>query len=310
MNIRLAKNSGFCFGVKRAIKLAEETAQNYGQAITIGPIIHNPQMVQQLANVGIKAIDDIDSILQGPVIIRSHGIPQESLQKLIEKQFQIIDATCPDVAKAHKFAKLADKENYKIFIVGDPWHPEIVALKSYIKSEAVIWRDGEQLPDKFYGKAAIICQTTQNSHSLEKLTGYLLPKCKELRIFNTICNTTHVRQEASLDLAKVSDIMIVIGGKNSANTLMLTKLCSEYTTTKHIETVDEIDYNWFYTEKDKKIENIGITAGASTPDGIIADIYNKIKVTVGEADSLVKTINDIPGYKEEPHEFRDSKRKQ
>ena len=298
MSITLARNSGFCFGVKRAIKLAEETAQRYGHAITIGPIIHNPQMVDRLNQVGIKVVDDIDSIEEGPVIIRSHGIPFESLQKLIDKKFKIIDATCPDVAKAHKFAKLADKENYEIIILGDPSHPEIVALKSYIKSEVHILREGDELPKKHFNKVAIICQTTQNSNNLEKLTLSLLPRCKELRIFNTICNTTFVRQSASLELAKESDIMIVIGGKNSANTLMLAKLCSECSVTKHIETADELEQEWF---KKKKI-CIGITAGASTPDSIITDIYNKIKVIVGESDSQIELIYDIPGYKEEPYE--------
>ena len=298
MSITLARNSGFCFGVKRAIKLAEETAQKYGHAITIGPIIHNPQMVEKLDQVGVKVVDDIDSIEEGPVIIRSHGIPFESLQKLADKKFKIIDATCPDVAKAHKFAKLADKENYEIFILGDPSHPEIIALKSYIKSEVHIWREGDELPRKHFLKVAIICQTTQNSSNLDNLVKSLLPRCKELRIFNTICNTTFDRQAASLDLAKESDIMIVIGGKNSANTLMLARLCSEFSVTKHIETAEELEEDWF----NQKEINIGITAGASTPDSIITDIYNKIKVIVGESDSQVKNISDIPGYKEEPHE--------
>jgi len=314
MQITLARNSGFCFGVKRAIKLAEETAAKYGHAITIGPIIHNPQMVEQLNNVGIKVVDDVDSIKDGPVIIRSHGIPFEYLQTLNNKKIKIIDATCPYVAKAQEFAKLADKENYDILILGDPSHPEIVALKSYVKSNVLVWHENDELPLNNYNKVAIICQTTQNIKNLDTLTQSLLPNCKELRIFNTICNTTYMRQEASLELAKRSDIMIVIGGKNSANTLMLAKLCSDYTITKHIETVDEIEDMWFseflrssiskgITTTEKKKENIGITAGASTPDVIIADIYNKIKVIVGEGDTQIELIEDIPSYKEEPNEY-------
>ena len=308
MSITLAKNSGFCFGVKRAIKLAEETAKNYGHAITIGPIIHNPQMVQELNTVGIKVVDDIEAIKEGPVIIRSHGIPFESLQKLTKKQYKIIDATCPDVAKAHKFAKLADKEKYEIIILGDPSHPEIVALKSYVNSEVYISQNADDLPKKYFNKVAIICQTTQDSSNLDKLSRHLLPRCKELRIFNTICNTTIVRQNASLELAKVSDIMIVIGGKNSANTLMLARLCSEYSVTQHIETAEELEEAWFKDPSQTAAKRIGITAGASTPDSIIIDIYNKIRVITGENESLVEFIEDIPGYKEEPHEYRNSKR--
>lgn len=306
--IKLAKNSGFCFGVKRAIKLAEETAFKYGTATTIGPIIHNPQMVEHLSNAGVSAVENSSDITKGPVIIRSHGIPVETLNELQKKEIVIVDATCPYVAKAHDFAKLINQENYELFILGNPQHPEIIALKSYINTSVYFWEENSnEIPKKKFSKVAIICQTTQNINNLYTLTQKLLTITTELRIFNTICNATNVRQQSSLELAKTCDLMIVIGGKNSSNTKMLAKLCSEYTLTKHIETADEIIEEWFHSG-DKNIECIGLTAGASTPDWIIIDVYNKIKVIVGDTGDLVQSVEAIPGYKEEPNEYECSKR--
>jgi len=298
LSIRLAKNSGFCFGVKRAIRLAEETATKYGKATTIGPIIHNPQMVERLSKIGVNAVDNLDLINEGPVIIRSHGIPMESLQALNSKKIEIIDATCPYVAKAHEYAKSADNENYNIIILGNPNHPEIIALKSCIKNEVHTWERPEDLPKTKLVKVAVICQTTQNIENLKCLAEQLIPIANELRIFNTICDATNVRQSSTLLLAQDCDLMIVIGGKNSSNTLMLAKLCSGITNTKHIEAADEICSEWF-DDILKKNGRIGLTAGASTPDWIILDIYNKIKGIACFDNSLTQTIENIPGYKEE-----------
>jgi len=303
IQIKLAKNSGFCFGVKRAINLAEQTAKKHGHATTIGPIIHNPQMVEHLNNVGVTVVEDIGLIERGPVIIRSHGISKEMLASLQSKCVEIVDATCPYVSKAHEFAKLAEAGNYKIFILGNAYHPEIIALKSYV-SEASLSSDGENISTEGLilplSRVAIICQTTQNIENLKKLVEQLLPISNELRIFNTICNATNVRQQSSLDLAKKCSLMIVIGGKNSSNTKMLANLCSQVATTRHIEIAEEISDEWF-----KNLVNpdaiVGLTAGASTPDWIIIDVYNKIKAMVGDTDNLVNSVESIPGYKEEPN---------
>jgi len=299
LEIRLAKNSGFCFGVKRAIRLAEETSEKYGKATTIGPIIHNPQMVEKLSRVGVNAVDDIHLITESPVIIRSHGITEENLKVLQEKNLEIVDATCPYVAKAHEYAMSADAENYHIIILGNPTHPEIIALRSHIRSDVQILDKIENLENRKYTKVAVVCQTTQNIENLHKLTSLLLPITKELRVFNTICDATNIRQSSSIELARVSDLMIVIGGKNSSNTMMLYKLCSEITTTKHIEAVNEISKAWF-DEVIQKKGSIGLTAGASTPDWIILEIYNKIKAIAGSSADFAQSIDEIPGYKEEP----------
>jgi 4-hydroxy-3-methylbut-2-enyl diphosphate reductase len=328
INIKLAKNSGFCFGVKRAIKLAEETADKYGKAITIGPIIHNPQMVQKLSEAGVRTVEDIDDISDEPVIIRSHGIPVETFDKLHEKNIEIVDATCPFVAKAHQYAKLAKADGYAIIILGNPTHPEIIALESYcrlgeniddnvfiIESEQMVCADiVSLLPCSLKNKKiAVICQTTQNIDNLRKLTYQLIPVTNEIRIFNTICDATNVRQQSSLKLARDCTIMIVIGGKNSSNTVMLAKLCSEFTITKHIEAANELENSWFDicdSQNEDTDYTIGLTAGASTPDWIIIDIYNKIKTITGYVDGFVKTIEQIPGYMEEPNDHESSKRPQ
>jgi 4-hydroxy-3-methylbut-2-enyl diphosphate reductase len=296
--IRIARNSGCCFGVKRAIKLSEEAGSKYAKVHTLGPIIHNPQMVEFLSSKGVEEIDNLAQVTNNPVVIRSHGIPFDELQELKNKQVEIIDATCPYVAKAHDYAKIADKEKYTIVILGNEVHPEIVALKSYINGELYIVNDDySSIPKRKLNKIAVICQTTQNSKNLENLVTYLLDKTSELRIFNTICNATNVRQDASIELSKKSDIMIVIGGKNSSNTKMLATLCSENTKTYHIETANELNDNWFSKE-----DNIGLTAGASTPDWIIIDVYNKINKIVGMSETAILSIEDIPGYKEEINE--------
>ncbi len=297
--IKIAKNSGFCFGVKRAIKLAEEAAQSYKSAFTLGPIIHNPQMVDHLNSKGIFEIDNIDQLDDRPVIIRSHGVPLYELDIINNKNIPIIDATCPYVSKAFEYARKAGEEGYEIFILGNPDHPEIIALKSYIKGDFFIINDNlESLPETRFAKAAIICQTTQNSQNLEQLVNALLPKVNELRVFNTICNATNIRQNATIELAKKSDVLIVIGGKNSSNTKMLATLSSAYTKTYHIETAEEICSQWF-----ENTPFIGLTAGASTPDWIIIDVYNKIIEIVGNNSNFAKCVEEIPGYKEESYEF-------
>lgn len=293
--IKIAKNSGFCFGVKRAIKLAEETASLYEKAVTLGPIIHNPQMVEHLSAKGILEVNNVRELDERPVIIRSHGIPLYELELIRDKGIPLIDATCPYVSKAFDYAKKADEEGYEIFILGNPDHPEIIALKSYIKGQyQIINNDFDLLPEKRIPKAAIICQTTQNSQNLEKLVCKLLSQTNELRVFNTICNATNIRQDATIELAQKSDLLIVIGGKNSSNTKMLATLSAQYTETYHIETAAEINSEWFL-----KAESIGLTAGASTPDWIILDVYNKIIEIVGNKSKYATCIEDIPGYKEE-----------
>jgi 4-hydroxy-3-methylbut-2-en-1-yl diphosphate reductase len=295
MNIKLAKNSGFCFGVKRAIKLAGEVSNQYPETVTLGPIIHNPQMVKQLESKGIIAVESTDSICNRPVIIRSHGISKEKMEYLKELNVPVIDATCPYVSSTQLYATQLSHQGYPLMIVGNKDHPEVIALKSYVENDEVyIISAVEQIPDKKFNKLAVLCQTTQNVHTLQEIVKHLIPLIKDLRVINTICTATTVRQESTFELAQQSEIMIVIGGKNSSNTRMLNHICQKLVTTYLIETAEELECSWFANK-----ENIGLTAGASTPDWIIVEVYNKITKCLGDKKEPIVNVESIPGYKEE-----------
>ena len=294
MSVKIAENSGFCFGVKRAIKIALEAAQGNHQIVTLGPIIHNPQMVEKLASEGIERVNEVSEIQGRPTIIRSHGVKKEILEELIANDIEIINATCPYVSKTQEYAKELSEQGYLVVIMGDKNHPEVMALSSYIEGECLIVTGAEDVPEKKYQKVGIISQTTRKIDDLQKLVSTFIPKCHEMRVMNTICNATSIRQESTLELAKESDLMIVVGGRNSSNTKMLAKISEDFVETFHIETACEIDKKWF---KDKR--NIGLTAGASTPDWVIVEVYNKIIEYMGNINQKVDEIKDIPGFKEE-----------
>ncbi len=295
MKVTLARNAGFCFGVKRAINLALETSEKYPEVVTIGPIIHNPQLVNSLRGKGIIPINNPEEVEGRPVIVRSHGITKELLENLQKLGIPVINATCPFVANGQQWATKLSEENYPIMIVGDEYHPEIIALKSYVQSsEVYVVNSVEQIEEKIYSKLALICQTTQSIELLQAIVDKLLPLSKELRIINSICSATRIRQESTSKLAHKTDLMIVVGGKISANTGMMYEICKKNVETHLIETAKEFDCNWLTGKK-----NIGLTAGASTPDWIIVEVYNIIMQCLGDTGGSVTNIQDIPGYKEE-----------
>ncbi len=293
MSVRIAKNSGFCFGVKRAIKIALKTSKNNHEIVTLGSIIHNPQMVAKLESENILKVDNIEQIKGRPTIIRSHGIKKEILEELEKNNIEIINATCPYVSKTQDYAKSLSEDGYELIILGDRDHPEVKALRSYVDKEVIIVANADELVDKQFKKVGIISQTTRRVEDLQDLVKKLVPRCHEMRVINTICNATTIRQNSTLALARESDIMIVVGGKNSSNTKMLARICESFVKTYHIETACEIDRKWF---KDK--QDIGLTAGASTPDWIIVEVYNEILECIGNINKVDK-IEDIPGFKEE-----------
>ena len=293
MSVRIAKNSGFCFGVKRAIKIALKTSKNNHEIVTLGSIIHNPQMVAKLESENILKVDNIEQIKGRPTIIRSHGIKKEILEELEKNNIEIINATCPYVSKTQDYAKSLSEDGYELIILGDRDHPEVKALRSYVDKEVIIVANADELVDKQFKKVGIISQTTRRVEDLQDLVKKLVPRCHEMRVINTICNATTIRQNSTLALARESDIMIVVGGKNSSNTKMLARICESFVKTYHIETACEIDRKWF---KDK--QDIGLTAGASTPDWVIVEVYNKILECVGNINK-VDNIEDIPGFEEE-----------
>ncbi len=271
MEVILADYLGFCYGVKRAITIARENASADGTACTLGPIIHNPQMVERLSNEGVGSVNDLDEMEKGTVIIRSHGVGPQVYADAEKRGLKVVDATCPHVKKAQLSAKSLVDEGYRVVIIGEKEHPEVRSIFEWSNAEAKIIETVEEadvLPS--CAKLGIVCQTTFSGAKFREIVTHLLEKSREVKILRTICTATDQRQAAAMDLAAKVDMMLVIGGKNSANTSRLAQLCATKCVTYHIETAAELQNEWF-----DKIEKIGITAGASTPDWIIKEVYKK-----------------------------------
>ena len=270
MEIFLADYLGFCYGVKRAIKIAKENAD--GKCCTLGPIIHNPQMVERLKAEGVNSADSLDDIDEGTVIIRSHGVGPKVYEKIKAKGLKIVDATCPHVKKAQTAARDLVNEGYDVVIVGEKNHPEVKSIYEWAKQRTTIIEtvtEAENL--KPCQKLGIVSQTTTANEHFNSVVLKLLDKSPEIKILRTICTATYQRQSAAMELAEKVDVMLVLGGRNSANTTKLAKLCAEKCKTYHIETAAEISKSWFTPE-----QKIGITAGASTPDWIIKEVVDKL----------------------------------
>ena len=272
MNIKLATSYGFCFGVKRAIKIAENTKN----ASTIGPLIHNNEEINRLReNFNVKTLHDISEAKNVvKAIIRTHGIPKNDLETLLKSNTEVINATCPYVTKPQEICEKMSQEGYEIVIFGDANHPEVKGVESYAIHGAHVVQSVEELKNiKFKSqRIAVVSQTTRKISEFLEITGYLQMHYKEVRVFNTICNATFENQDAARELAKEADVVIVIGGKNSSNTKQLHSICKEYCADSFlVESEKDLEPHWF----DGK-ELCGVTAGASTPDWIIQKIVGKI----------------------------------
>jgi 4-hydroxy-3-methylbut-2-enyl diphosphate reductase len=275
MKIHVVKEAGFCFGVKRAIKLAFEAAKcKDGEAYTLGPLIHNPQVVEDLKNKGVRAVKDIKRNRKGPLIVRSHGVHPEILRRIKSKGIKMVDATCPFVKKAQRMAQLLRKQGYQVAVVGEAQHPEVQGIVGYGGDSALVInhnRTQRSLPH--FKKLGVVAQTTLSIDSFKKVIGKLIENTDELKVCNTICDATARAQKATLKLAGRVDMMIVVGGHNSANTTRLAKLCRKLgTPTHHVETAGELRKAWF-----KNIESVGITAGTSTPEWLIKQVVKRIQ---------------------------------
>ncbi len=274
MKIILAESAGFCFGVTRATRMAFDAAEHYHQICSLGPIIHSPQLVRNLEEKGVQVIDRVEAIPDGAVIIRSHGVTAGELAAIHGRELKIVDATCPFVAKAQQYAAQLAREGYAVVLVGEAEHPEVQGIVSYAgEGEVFVVADRDQaetLPRK--SRIGVVAQTTQSYENLRQVAEVCLQKSKELRVFNTICNATAVRQNEARAIAKEADLMLVIGGFNSANTSRLAQICREIQSrTFHVETADQIDPSWF-----SGVTTVGITAGASTPRWIIDEVLAKV----------------------------------
>lgn len=282
MEIVLAKSAGFCFGVKRATKMAFQEAESGNpDTYTLGSIIHNPQVVDKLASAGVSVKKDVEDISQGTVIIRSHGVTLDEIDRARKKGLRIVDATCPFVKKAQDLTTLLRNEGYFVVIVGDEEHPEVKSIISYGGKDVIVVNSPEQLetlPKK--KKIGVVAQTTQSFDNLKAIVNECLGRVGELRVFNTICGATAIRQDQSRDIALEVDCMIVVGGYSSANTNRLAEICkSIQPNTHHVEVAAELDSAWF-----SGVKRVGVTAGASTPEWIIDDVVKRIK-EYGETQS-------------------------
>ena len=295
MKTILAPKAGFCFGVKRALDLAMQTARETNKSIyTLGPLIHNPQVVEDLSKKGIKVVKDLSDIPEGVIIIRSHGVGPDIIDNARDRDLQVIDATCPFVKKAQELAKELNDQGYQVVVVGDKEHPEVTGIIGWTGHTGIVVETPEQAEKlQPLKKIGIISQTTQPEENFNNIASVLQEKAEEVKAYNTICHATRDRQYAAAELARKVDVMIVIGGKNSANTQKLARLCAQTgTPTHHIETAAEFKREWL---ADKK--SIGITAGASTPDWIIEEVKRYMEeVTNQETDK--KQLEDALSVKE------------
>ena len=277
VEIEKARALGFCFGVRRAIKIIEKAAKEHQGIATLGPIVHNRLVVARLADMGVEVIADLDQAESGIVAITSHGVPPELSQQIQTRQIEVIDTTCPTVRSAQKAARKLAEAGFGVVIFGEANHPEVKGLLGWAGERAIATMDGEELAKlSLPHKLGILSQTTQSraqfTKFINKVVDIALPDIQELRIINTLCQETQKRQEAAVELAQKSDLMIVVGGLNSANTKRLAEVCAPIVETHLIETAAEIEPTWLRGKK-----HIGVTAGASTPDEAIEEVVAKLK---------------------------------
>ena len=282
-NIKLAKHAGFCYGVKRAVETTKKLKlENKDKEIfVLGELIHNSHVIDELSTLGIRTVDELPENNTGVCVIRSHGASPEVFENAKNKGYEVVDLTCLDVKKVqHKAIELV-QEGYLLIIVGKPEHPEVCAIKAnaqthgdniFVASDEMALKEIEEEIRK-HKKVGVVVQTTQKIENLQNIVNYLLPLTKELKVFNTICASTSLRQNEAKSLAQESDLMVVVGSKKSANTTHLAEILSEITSTIHIETSAELAD---FSELIKKTQNISVTAGASTPDNIINDVIEKL----------------------------------
>lgn len=276
--IIVAKNAGFCFGVKRAVDITLDYKKKEGKnTYTLGPLIHNEDVVKRLRSQNIQEINrrDLDKLGPGDaVVIRSHGVGPELIREIEKTGATMIDATCPYVASIQKKVQKYHAKGYQIIIVGDKDHPEVIGINGWCGNTAIITKDGSDLPE-LPPKVCIVSQTTEKLDNYGKVVEIVSKKCSEVLTFNTICSATKERQESADELSKIVDLMIVIGGKHSSNTKKLYEICKRNCeNTLFIENSSELP-DWAL--KDQGIGKIGITAGASTPDWIIKDVIDKLR---------------------------------
>ena len=275
MEVIVADNAGFCFGVKRAIKMASDTLdQSGGPVKSLGQLIHNPQVVSLFQRKGLEVVADLNEVASdATVVIRSHGVGPEVKQDAVNRGLRVVDTTCPFVTKAQQYAGKLIDENYKVVVIGDKDHPEVIGVVAYTAGKAIVINtvaEAESL--KFIPRMGVVFQTTHAIGHVQEVVGALLKRGKEVRVFNTLCGATTSMQKTAVELAPDVEAMVIIGGKQSANTAQLAEVCRKVNPRVYqIESVEEIDESWF-----AGIKLVGVSAGASTPDEVIAEVVERL----------------------------------
>lgn len=293
-SVKLAENAGFCFGVQRAVESAINIQKEYNKKIyTLGPLIHNNDVVKYLEDNNIFAIDikDVDNLEKGDVIvIRSHGVGKKTIDLLNERELVVKNATCPFVTKIQKKVQEFSNDGYGIVILGDKNHPEVVGINGWCDDSAIITKDGS-LPENLPDKVCAVSQTTEKKQNWDNTIANLENSQVEFETFNTICLATDERQRSAYELSKEVDAMIVVGGKNSSNTTKLYQICKgNCENTIHIENSSELTDEFI---NNKNFNKIGITAGASTPDWIIREVFKIMQDTINNNDEQLKMMEEM-----------------
>lgn len=278
MDIEKATEIGFCFGVKRALRILEQTIGEYGEVETLGPIVHNQQVVDSFSQLGAKTVETPDQIKSHVAVIPSHGLPPSVLEELTSRGLKVVDTTCPNVRKAQSAARALSESGFWVVIFGDPQHPEVKGMLGWAGHRGLATLDSRSITDlgELPSRLGLLSQTTRSAAQyadfVDRITESNLPRVDELRIINTLCNITKRRQTAALELARKVSLMIVVGGRHSANTRCLAEMClSTGTETHHVETAAEIKPAWIRGQT-----AIGVTTGTSIPDSVIEEVMLKL----------------------------------
>ena len=281
MEVKVAKTAGFCFGVKRAEEKAYEVAREKKQKVyTYGPIIHNEEVVEDLRKMGVEVLEsqkELESLKEGTVIIRSHGVPASIYRLLKEKNLDYVDVTCPFVLKIHRIVERESKAGRHIVIIGNASHPEVAGIRGWCMGESTVIRTPEEARaflSEEHEKVCIVSQTTFNYNNFQEIVEILAEKGYDRLVLNTICNATQDRQSEAEEIAKQVDAMIVVGGRHSSNTQKLYEICKrECKNTYYIQTLADLD-----SESFQSVQCVGITAGASTPNKIIEEVSKHVRI--------------------------------
>ena len=277
MEIKVAKSAGFCWGVKRAVNMAVDTLKKSKNTYCLGELIHNKREIERLKSLGMSFIEGMEGLKGGDtVIIRSHGVAPKVVKELKEKGALIVDATCPFVKDVHEKAMKLEREGYPVLILGNPNHPEVIGIAGHLKEPIIAnsVKEVEALPKM--AKLGVVCQTTLNLNFFKEAIALLASKVKELKVYNTICSATSIRQKEAKELAGKVDVMLIIGGKNSSNTTKLYQISKSVNPRSyHVESKDEIEKEWF-----EGAQTVGITAGASTPKWVIDEVVEYLETLV------------------------------